>query len=84
MFGSGGKRKGQGKQNGKWPEGAIKEEDEEVMEDDIVDEGDTFEVEGDGDGEAPGRGSYDVGELDAERRGAVDTDADQRSLSASV
>lgn len=82
MSGSGGKRKGQGKQNGKWPEGAIKEEDEEVMEDDIIDEGDTFEVEGDGD--APGRGSYDVGELDAERRGAADTDADQRSLSASV
>jgi len=82
MSGSGGKRKGQGKQNGKWPEGAIKEEDEEVIEDDIIDEGDTFEVEGDGD--APGRGSYDVGELDAERRGAVDTDADQRSLSASV
>lgn len=81
MSGPAGKRK-QGKQNGKWPEGAIKEEDEEVIEADIVDEGDTFEVDGDGD--ALGRESYDVGELDAERRGATDTDGDARSISASV
>ena len=82
MSGPAGKRKGQGKQNGKWPEGAIKEEDEEVMEEDIVDEGDTFEVDGEGD--ALGRGSYDAGELDVEMRGVVDTDGDARSISASV
>lgn len=78
MSGSlGSKRKGQGKQNGKWPEGAIKEEDEEVLdEEDIVDD-----IEGDGDGDELGRGSYDVGELDAVRRGS---DADGRSTSASV
>jgi hypothetical protein len=81
MSGPAGKRK-QGKQNGKWPEGAIKEEDEEVIEADIVDEGDAFEVDGDGD--ALGRESYDVGELDADRRGATDTDGDARSISGSV
>jgi hypothetical protein len=79
MSAAAGKRK-QNK-NGKWPEGAIKEEDEEVMDDDI--EGD---IEGEGDGEETGRGSYDVAELDADnRRGAdADADADARSISASV
>ena len=78
MSGSlGSKRKGgQGNKNGKWPEGAIKEEDEEVIEDDIDDN-----IEGDGDGDELGRGSYDVAELDAVRRGS---DADGRSTSASV
>jgi hypothetical protein len=65
--------------NGKWPEGAIKEEDEdedeEVMEDDI---------EVDGDGEDLGRDSYDIAELDADNRRGADADADARSLSASV
>ena len=78
MSGSlGGKRKGgQGSKNGKWPEGAIEEEDEEVMDEDAVDD-----IEGDGDGDELGRGSYDVAELDAVRRGS---DADGRSTSASV
>ena len=76
---SGGKRKGQGKQNGKWPEGAIKEEDEEVMEEgDIADECDM-----DGDGEEVGRVSYDVSELPARHRDS-DVDVDERSTSASV
>ena len=78
MSGSlGRKRKGsQGSKNGKWPEGAIKEEDEEVIDDDIVDD-----IEGDGDGDEPGRESYDVAELDTVRRGS---DVDGRSISASV
>ena len=78
MSGSlGGKRKGsQGNKNGKWPEGAIKEEDEEVIEDDIADE-----IEGYADGDELGRGSYDIAELDAVRRAS---DADQQSISASV
>jgi hypothetical protein len=77
MSAAAGKRK-QSK-NGKWPEGAIKEEDEEVMDDDI--EGD---IEGDGDGEELGRGSYDVAELDADNRRDADPDADAQSISASV
>src|SRR5208282_2590808 len=59
----GSKRKGgQGNKNGKWPEGAIKEEDEEVIDEDAIDD-----IEGDGDGDELGRGSYDVAELDAVR-----------------
>jgi hypothetical protein len=78
MSGSlGSKRKGgQGKENGKWPEGAIKEEDEEISEEAIVDD-----IEGDADGEEMGRGSYDVSGLDGRRRGS---DVDGRSTSASV
>jgi hypothetical protein len=79
-----GKRKNQGKQNGKWPEGAIKEEDEEVLaeEDDVEAEADANVEIG---MEGIGRGSYDVGELDAVRR--VDSaggEVDGRSTSASV
>ena len=78
--GSGGKRKGQGKQGGKWPEGAIKEEDEEVLEEeDIIDEGDM-----DGDGEEIGRGSYDIAELHGAGRRGSDVDVDGQSTSASV
>jgi hypothetical protein len=66
-------RKGQPKPNGKWPEGAIQEEDEDVYEN-AIDEGD---LEGEGDlDELGGRASYD-----AMRRGS---EADQRSISASV
>jgi hypothetical protein len=71
---SGNKRKSQGKQNGKWPEGAIKEEDEEVIDEDAVDDID--------DGDEIRRGSYDVGELDTViRRGS---DADGQSTSTSI
>jgi len=78
MSGSlGSKRKGgQGKENGKWQEGAIKEEDEEVSEEAVVDD-----IEGDGDVEEMGRGSYDISELDGRRR---ESDVDGRSTSASV
>ena len=80
--GSGGKRKGQGKQNGKWPEGAIKEEDEEVLEEEEEDTIDDGYIDGDGDG--VGRGSYDVSELHAAGRRGSDVDVDGRSTSASV
>lgn len=80
--GSGGKRKGQGKQNGKWPEGAIKEEDEEVLEEEEEDTIDDGYIDGDGDG--VGRGSYDVSELRAAGRRGSDVDVDGRSTSASV
>jgi hypothetical protein len=77
------KRKNQGKQNGKWPEGAIKEEDEDAHDEEAVDDPeneDDVEVE-----EMQGRGSYDVGEFDAVRRGDEnDVDVDGRSISASV
>jgi hypothetical protein len=67
--------------NGKWPEGAIKEEDEDedVIEDDIE-----VDVDGEGDGEDLGRDSYDIAELDADNRRGADADADAQSLSASV
>lgn len=72
-------RKGQTKANGKWPEGAIQEEDEDGFDENALDEGD---LEADGDlEELGGRGSYDVSELGAMRR---TSDADQRSISASV
>jgi hypothetical protein len=71
-------RKGQSKVNGKWPEGAIQEEDEDGFDENAIDEGD---LEADGElEELGGRGSYDVSELGAIRR----SDADQRSISASV
>jgi len=71
------KRKGQANKNGKWPEGAIQEEDEdeEDPDEEIVDE-----YEGDPD-DMERRGSYDVGELDSIGRGG-DIDADGRSTSA--
>jgi len=82
MSNAAGKRKNQAKQNGKWPEGAIKEEDEEAPDEEAVDDAD---VEADVEIDDVGRGSYDVGELDAARRGdEVDADVDQRSISASV
>jgi hypothetical protein len=72
-------RKGQSKANGKWPEGAIQEEDEDGFDENAIDEGD-LEADGDLD-ELGGRGSYDVSELGVMRR---TSDADQRSISASV
>jgi hypothetical protein len=81
MAGVNGKRKReQGKQNGKWPEGAIKEEDEEVLDEDIADEGDV-EADIDADVDELGRESYDISELDAVTRSGL---SDGRSTSASV
>ena len=72
-------RKGQPNQSGKWPEGAIQEEDEDVYGEDAIDES---YLEGDGDlDELGNRGSYDISELGALKRV---TDDDQRSISASV
>jgi len=71
-------RKGQPNQSGKWPEGAIQEEDEDIHGEDAIDES---YLEGDGDlDELGNRGSY-ISELGALKR--VTTD-DQRSISASV
>ena len=76
------KRKNQSKQNGKWPEGAIKEEDEEAPDEVAVED---VENEEDVEVDEVGRGSYDVSELDAVRRGDEnDMDDDGRSISASV
>jgi hypothetical protein len=71
-----GKRKGQGKQNGKWPEGAIKEEDEEVLDG----EGDEGDLEIDGEGDDVERDSYEAEEINSMRQGL----SDGRSTSASV
>lgn len=57
---AGGKRKGQNKEIDKWSEGVIKEEDEEVVEDDLVDE---VDIEIDVEVEELGRRSYEAAEL---------------------